>query len=247
MSYDCEPQATDWHDDAGAWHAFSLEQQQYLEESLNNQRKLKMCLIVKGSNGADFEPAPAGMQLARCYRIVDLGTQESTYMGEVKQSHVILVSWELPNAPMTDGRPFTVSRRFTASLGTKAKLRAALESWRGRKFTPAELDGFDLKNVLGKTCLLNIIHSPSKDGSKVYANVDTVNPVVQGMPIPHAINEQLFFTLSDFDRATYEKLGKNIQESIAKSPEYQSLGNSYQEPSSSQAPSDSDIDDDIPF
>lgn len=83
----------------------------------------------------------------------------------------------------------------------------------------------------------------------MYANVDTVNPVVQGMPIPHAINEQLFFTLSDFDRATYEKLGKNIQESIAKSPEYQSLGSGYQESSVSQAQSSSasDIDDDIPF
>lgn len=249
MSYQEEPQQPDWHDDAGAWHAFSLEQQQYQEELSNNHRKQKMSLIVKGGNSADFEPAPAGMQLARCFRIVDLGTQESTYMGEVKHSHVILLSWELPNATMTDGRPFTVSRRFTASLGQKARLRAVLESWRGRKFSPAELDGFDLKNILGKTCLLNIIHSPSKDGTKMYANVDTVNPVVQGMPIPHSINEQLFFSLTDFDRATFEKLGKNIQESIAKSPEYQSLGGGFQESSASQAPaaSDDDQDDDIPF
>ena len=207
-----------------------------------------MSLIVKGNNNAEFDPAPAGMQLARCYRIIDLGTQESVYMGEAKKSHVILVSWELPNAPMTDGRPFSVSRRFTASLGQKAKLRAVLESWRGRKFTPAELDGFDLKNILGKTCLLNIIHSPSKDGTKLYANVDTVNPVVQGMPIPHAINEALFFTLSDFDRATFDKLGKSVQEAIAKSPEFQSLGGSYTEPVQHAAVDAGAIEtDDIPF
>lgn len=245
MSYDEQQD-----DGYQAWHETVFAQQQYQEESFNYQRKSQMSLIVKAGNSADFEPAPAGMQLARCFRVVDLGTQESTYKGETKHSHVILVGWELPNSPMTDGRPFTVSRRFTASLGQKATLRAVLESWRGRKFTAAELDGFDLKNILGKTCLLNIIHSPSKDGTKTYANVDTVNPVVQGMPIPPAINEPVFFSLGDFDAAVYEKLGKGLQEVVQKSPEFQSLGKVATAPAQAPAQPASgmeDMDDDIPF
>lgn len=82
----------------------------------------------------------------------------------------------------------------------------------------------------------------------MYANVDTVNPVVQGMPIPHAVNEALFFSLSDFDRGTFEKLGKNMQESIVKSPEYQSLGLSHVATSSAAEPVAVETeDDDIPF
>lgn len=242
---DCD---NDMDDGYQQWHATCFVQQQYQEELLNNQRKTEMSLVVKGGNSADFEPAPAGMQLARCFRVVDLGTQETTYKGEVKHSHAILIGWELPNAPMTDGRPFVVSRRFTASLGQKATLRAVLESWRGRKFTAAELDGFDLKNIIGKTCLINIIHSPSKDGSKMYANVDTVNPVVQGMPIPNAINEQVFFSLSDYDHAVFEKLGNNLQETVRKSPEYQALGAGVKAaPAQAPAPAGDDMDDDIPF
>ena len=33
--------------------------------------------------GGNFERCPSGMHLARCYRIIDLGTQKSEYMGQV--------------------------------------------------------------------------------------------------------------------------------------------------------------------
>ena len=47
-----------------------------------------MSLVAKTEGGnSNFVPVPTGMHLARCYRIIDLGTQESTYMGNVKQLH----------------------------------------------------------------------------------------------------------------------------------------------------------------
>jgi hypothetical protein len=37
-----------------------------------------MSFIVENtSTGGDFTPVPAGLHLARCYRIVDLGTQNN--------------------------------------------------------------------------------------------------------------------------------------------------------------------------
>ena len=56
---------------------------------------------------------PAGAHVARCFRIVDLGTQETTFKGETKHQHQILVTWELPTNLMTEresnGKPYTVN------------------------------------------------------------------------------------------------------------------------------------------
>ena len=42
-----------------------------------------MSFIVEDTpSGGDFTPVPAGLHLARCYRIVDLGTQQTEYMAE---------------------------------------------------------------------------------------------------------------------------------------------------------------------
>ena len=42
-----------------------------------------MSFIVENtSSGGDFKPVPAGLHLARCYRIIDLGTQRSEFDGQ---------------------------------------------------------------------------------------------------------------------------------------------------------------------
>ena len=124
------------------------------------------------------------MHLARCYRIVDLGTQKTEYLGQVKYLHKIMVAWELHGTDdngqpikMNDGRPFSIFKNYTLSWSEKANLRLDLQSWRGKPFTPEEMRRFDLKNILGAWCMLNIIEEPSKTGNKIYSNVDGVTPV----------------------------------------------------------------------
>jgi hypothetical protein len=58
-------------------------------------------------------------------------------------------------------------------------LRAVLESWRGKKFTDAELDGFDLEKLLGANCQIHAAHDVGADGN-TYANVTLVLPPVKG-------------------------------------------------------------------
>ena len=71
---------------------------------------------IPAPNDKQFELPPAGTHLATCYRVVDLGTQNSNYMGQVKRQHKILLSWELPDELMADGRPFTIGQRYTWSI-----------------------------------------------------------------------------------------------------------------------------------
>jgi len=80
-------------------------------------------LTIAENSTATFELPPSGPQPARCSRLVDLGTQQSDFNGETKSARKLLLTWRLAEL-RSDGEPFTVSRRFTASLHKKSALRA---------------------------------------------------------------------------------------------------------------------------
>ena len=139
------------------------EQQAWVDDYERYERSAEMGTVAKASSGEGFAIPDSGAVVGRCFMVADLGTQDTTYMGNPKKAHKVLLSWELAQL-MDDGRPFAISSRYTLSLFDQAILRQHLESWRGQQFTEEELVGFDVKNVLGKYCLLSIVHN--KDGDK---------------------------------------------------------------------------------
>ena len=42
------------------------------------------------------EPVPAGVFVARCYKIIHFGTVPDVYMGEQKLTNKLRIDWELP-------------------------------------------------------------------------------------------------------------------------------------------------------
>jgi hypothetical protein len=176
-------------------------------------------MIISASQ--TFESAPAGVHTARLYRLVDLGTQTGDYQGKPTKARKLLLSFELlGDERMQDGKPFTISRRFTASLGEKAALRAFINQWRGRALSEDEIRaGYDVKKLLGASCLLNATES-ERDG-KTYMNIASVMPLPKGMPKPEGVNELQLFDLSKPDWNIYDTLGERLQATIAASPEYQ--------------------------
>lgn len=136
-----------------------------------------MATYVSGSGSKDFTPAPEGAHQAVCVDVVDLGVLET----EWGPKHKVDVRWQISES-MEDGKPFLVTKRYTASLNEKATLRHDLESWRGKAFTETELMKFDLDTLIGANCLLNIIHKAgTKNPGKVFARVATVTPLIRGM------------------------------------------------------------------
>jgi hypothetical protein len=104
-------------------------------------------------------------------------------MGQVKYLHKVMLGWEIHGSDemgeplkMKDGRPFAIFKNYTLSWSEKANLRLDLQSWRGRQFSQEEMRRFDLKNVLGAWCMLNIIDRVGNDG-KTYTNVNGITPV----------------------------------------------------------------------
>jgi hypothetical protein len=211
-------------------------------------------------SGGTFERCPPGMHLARCYRIIDLGTQKTEYMGQTKYLHKIMIGWEIhgnrddgSKLLMQDNRPFAIFKNYTLSWSEKANLRLDLQSWRGKPFTQEEMRRFDLTNVLGAWCMLNIIERPAKTGNKIYSNVDGVTPVpalIKQNGLPAAVNKNEMFNLTEPDMALFESFSDNLKAKIQSSPEWQKIAGT-QAPAQSSTPAPAskfdDMDDDIPF
>ena len=163
------------------------------------------------------ELIPAGTHVARCIGVIDLGTQYSEKFGN--SSRKVLVKWELPDELMDDGKPVGTSKKYTLSLNEKANLKKDLESWLGRGITEQEQkEGFALGDLLGKPCLLSIIHTQS--GDKTYANIAGVMSIPKGTQVPAQFNPMTTYDVEDGKNAVFEKLPDWIKKMIGESKEF---------------------------
>jgi hypothetical protein len=205
-------------------------------------------MYLPPNEGSDFVPPPSGTHLAVCFRVIDLGTQKSEWQGQTKMQRKVLLSWEMPEEQAPDGKPFTISQRYTFSSSEKAILRQHLEGWRGKVFTDADFGpgGFDIKNVLGKACLLTIVHEDKK--GKTYANIKGVSAVPKGMQVSAGAAAPIYFSLDRerFDRRTLDGLSENLQAIIASSPEYKALLDPADD-TGNYGEVSGHLDDEIPF
>jgi hypothetical protein len=196
-----------------------------------------------------------GMHLARCYRIIDLGTQESTYMGNVKQLHKVMFQFEVHsedaqgNPTVTSkGDPMTVSKNFTLTLADKSTLRKDLQTWRGKDFAPEELKGFELKNVLGQWAMLSVVET--QNNGNTYTNIATINPVPSSMKkngLPEGKNELKLFSIDDADMELFESFSDNLKNKIRQSPEWERLHGGPSTSGSAPSANFDDMADDLPF
>ena len=53
--------------------------------------------------GSSVPQIPAGTYQARCFRIVDIGTQHTQYEGEEQIRRQLVMSWELPTKIIEEG------------------------------------------------------------------------------------------------------------------------------------------------
>lgn len=205
-----------------------------------------------GKSGTSFTPHPAGVFAARCISIIDIGTQPGgTFQGKPKPpQHKLDISF-ITTELLTNGQPASVKKRYTASLDEKANLRKDIDSWRGRKLTPAEIEArFEIKQVLGAACMLNVVQE-EHDG-KTYANIAGVMPLPPGMTAPPKPDTMTFFSLDEdeYEPRVFTALPEWTQKLIAASPEYERLHDAAtpEELAGSNAARDGELDDgDIPF
>ncbi len=171
------------------------------------------------------ELIPQGMQVARCYSMVYIGTVEWEYKGKNKSTPKVRLTWEFPNElrvfkEENGEQPMVISNEYTLSMYEKANLRKDLENWRGAKFTDTEADDFDITKLLGVPCMINVIHHEAKNGN-IYANVGSINPLMKGMECPEQVNPSFEFNYTDcFNSEWVEDQPEFIADMIKSTPEY---------------------------
>lgn len=132
---------------------------------------------VKGDKPRPVHPEVANVP-ALCVDAIDLGECVKQYKGEppyIAEEYAFIFYTGAMN-PDT-GRPFEVKVQCTVSMGKKANLRKLLENWRGKPYTPEQLEkGVDLHRLVGHWGLITIANEVSDAGNR-YAKVMSVTPM----------------------------------------------------------------------
>jgi len=189
-----------------------------------------MAIILSGSS--NYKPVPAGIHPARCIGAVTLGLQ-ATNWGDKRQ---LYLKFEIPGELGDDGEPMTIGRTYTASLTPKAALRKDLDAWLGRPLTKEELRRFDITQMAGKPCLLNVSHYEKADGG-TGANIAGILPLMKDQSAPPQRFPSLIFG-DDSTDAEWEKLPEWLRKKIMRPSDRPADDLPAEEPA---------FNDDIPF
>ena len=132
-------------------------------------------MIIAKRPESSFQPAPAGLHHAVCCDGVDVGLVDPPW--GMKQQ--VEVRWQLSETNSKTQAPFEVRKRYTTSLHEKANLRKDCESWRGKKFSDDELEGFDLEKLLNANAQVQVVHVLSDQG-RTFDRVQAIVPHKKG-------------------------------------------------------------------
>jgi hypothetical protein len=214
-----------------------------------------MGLTIKSTNEGNFIQVPPGMHLARCYRIIDLGTQKSEYMGQVRNLHKVMIQFEIHSEnengePLqtSEGKPLILSKTYTASNNERSSLVKDLQTWRGKEFTDAERRSIEIANVLGQWGMVNVVET--ENNGRTYTNISSINPVpatIKKAGLPEGKNPTVIFDLDKFDANVFDSFSEGIQNKIKQSPEWQRVSGSSPTSTSADNANFDDMESDLPF
>jgi hypothetical protein len=160
-------------------------------------------VATTNDSGGGYAQVPSGVHKARCVKIIDLGTQRQEFSGEVSWKRQVMLIWEIPGQDNMNGEPMTISKFYTLSLHEKSNLGADLTSWRGRAFTETEKQGFDISNLAGVPCMLNVV-----EGNNGKAKISTIMPLAKGDEMAGQYNETVIFSLNEYQEGNIESFNK---------------------------------------
>ena len=210
-----------------------------------------MAHVAPKTNSQPRKTLPSGTYFARCFQLIQLGTQEEEYQGEKKPVRKIWLGWEFPTEKDVfqedkGKQPYTMGRELTFSMHEKATYRLLLESWRGKKFTDEEARTFDAGKLLGAPCQVSVQEYTKKNGEPG-VKVGAIIPIPRGTIVDPQINPTQDLSLDEsFNHALFADLPKFLRERIEKSPEYQAMNQPRFQPQEvNQEPIG--VDEQLPF
>ena len=179
--------------------------------------------LILSVNTTTYEPIQEGTHTAVCDKVIDLGRQVGLEEFGGKVAPKVWIGWLVNDEVDENGgmKEKHIGRIYTVSLDKKSSLRRDLEAWRGKPFTEEELAGFDLDNILGAGCMINVAHEQKND--KIREQIKGIVALPRGMKLEKPA-EMISFVL---DKNTVNNIDERIpswlQDMIRKSVTYQEL------------------------
>ena len=165
---------------------------------------------------AEREEVPVGMHTGIMYAVVDQGTQKPNFAdGNNDPRPEMRLVWELPDCPLSDGRPMVIDKTYNMRLTDNSNYVADMKAWTG--IDPRDRPDAEafLRDLLGRGCNLNVILN--KNGRP---KVSSVAPLKKSEVTPPPVNPLVFVNLDNFDPAEFAKLPEWLQKIVQASPEY---------------------------
>lgn len=193
-----------------------------------------MAIYAENKGGGDYAPMESGVYVARCVQLIQIGTITENINGEEKTQHKVRFGFEFPLEKKVfreenGEQPYFLSKEYSLSMHEKASLRKDLENWRSKKFTEEEAKRFDVTNLIGVPCTINVVHKVGKSNGKTYAEIGSISPLMKGTLCPEQINPTQVLSYDNFDVALFESLPEFLRKKIESSKEYKELANEVKE------------------
>lgn len=186
---------------------------------------------MAGTSSTPKEPIEAGLHIARCYKMVQIGTVSENVLGKITIMQKVRIGFEFPELTKVFNeekgpQPLVFEQEYTLSMGEKANLRKMLTSWRGKPFSEDEAKAFDITKLIGVPCLINITHKASKsDPAKLYEQISGITPLMKGQTCPPQVNPSFVLSYDDFDEKKFDSLPDFVKDKMKTSAEYQQMKN----------------------
>lgn len=127
-----------------------------------------MPIIIKEKK---YELADEGLHDARITSVEDAGVYESQYGAKER----IKITFEMLDQKDKENKPIEVQVFASKSIGAKSTLFKLLS-----QLGISAKGQFDAEELVGITCQVVVVHRKNNDGTKTFANIDSIVPKRRG-------------------------------------------------------------------
>lgn len=167
--------------------------------------------ITATGSPSTFKAHSEGQYVGQCVDTINLGEKVQDFPGTKPYlAPTCALVFRTGEINEDTGEFIDIAKEYTVSMGAKANLRKDLEQWRGKAYTPEQIEaGVPLDKLTGNHALLTVSHRTSGKG-RTYANITAI----VGIP---AQMKAAVTKYNDYTRAEYwETRKKEYAEAAAK-------------------------------
>jgi hypothetical protein len=169
----------------------------------------------------DYHITPVGLHQARCSGMIEVGTIESTFNGITKLSPKVIGEFEILDWNDGCGNTPILTQIYTVSVHPKSKLRKDMEMLNGKAFNNEQLSLMDTNWMIGRHCLLNVVHVDVN--GFVVAKINAVLPLLPSTPPLEAVHQDRYFNIDRPDLRVFIELAEWTKKMIRQSQEWPSF------------------------